>query len=415
MVHSAVFKEIKMKVAIFSDCYVPTKNGVVTVVSLLYERLRSSGHEAVLVVPETAGYSKSESNIYRIKSVQLFIVPDQRLAVPNMHALIRFLREKEIDLIHCHTEFTIGKAALRAAKILRKPCICTTHTMWVDFYKYYVPFSRFINPSLINSITKRFYGKFNALIAVSAKAKNYYKQDFMLPDVPSVIIPNALDASRFTHKKLSDEEKNETRKEYGIAKDSVVLLFLGRLGEEKRVSSLLRLCKRLVREGENVTALFVGDGPALEDLKYSAKEEMEAGKIVFTGFVEWKNVYRFYAIADIFVTASLSEMHSMTILEAEASSLPIIVRQDESYAQTVYDGENGYLCGSDEQMYERMKELCTDEKTRKRFAARSLEIVKTFNVEAWIKKTLVMYRAVLSAYPDKIDEEEVEKEIYAIS
>lgn len=400
-----------MKVAIFSDCYVPTKNGVVTVVSMLYESLKEAGNEAVLVVPETATSSRSESDIYRVKSVQLFILPDQRLAVPNMHALVRFLREKRVELIHCHTEFTVGKAALRAAKILHLPCICTTHTMWVDFYKYYIPLARFIPPSLINGIIKRFYGKFNALIGVSAKARNYYKQDFMLPDLPSVIIPNALDDSKFAHKKPTYEEKIKIREAYGIAKETVVLLFLGRIGEEKRVMELLRLCKRLVKEMDNVTALFVGDGPELEDLKYSAKKETASGKIIFTGFVEWQNVHKFYAIADIFITASLSEMHSMTILEAEASELPIIVRRDESYIGTVFDGENGYLCESDEEMYERAAELSADETKRADFAKRSLEIVRGFNVESWIKKTLVMYRAVAAAYPERIDEEAVAKEI----
>lgn len=404
-----------MKIALFSDCYMPSKNGVVTVIMQLAEHLKKAGHKVILVVPETTDeYATSSKDIYRVKSFPLGFGTDQMVAVPNMHHLIHYLYNENIDIIHCHTEFGIGKAGLRTAKVLHKPCVCTTHTMWVDFYKYYLPLARLIKPGFINRLSRKFYGKFNALIGVSSKARNYYKQKNMLPDIPSVVIPNALDKSEFIHTEFSETEKQELKRTLNITENDTVLLFLGRIAEEKRVFELLQQCKKLVRNAENCKVLFVGDGPALSRMKKIAEKESADRKIIFTGFVEWAEVHKFYEISDIFITASLSEMHSITILEAEFSGLPIVARKDESYFDSVYDGKNGYLAENDSILYEKMKELVNDKAKRIEFGKKSLEMTRHFGIENFIKKTEIVYKDVIEAYPGKIDETKTAEKISRI-
>ena len=157
--------------------------------------------------------------------------------------------------------------------------------------------------------------------------------------------------------------------------------------------------------------VFVGNGPAYEDMLKKASAEIASKQIIFTGFIEWTKVSEYYESADIFVTTSLSEMHSMTILEAQLSGLPIIVRRDESYLDSVFEGENGYLTDTEEEMEEKILELAADSDKRKRFGERSLEITKRFTIEAHIKKTLKVYEEVMKAYPGKINDIEVMKEI----
>ena len=101
----------------------------------------------------------------------------------------------------------------------------------------------------------------------------------------------------------------------------------------------------------------------------------------------------------------------MTILEAQLSGLPIIVSRDESYLDSVFEGENGYLTDTEEEMEEKILELAADSDKRKRFGERSLEITKRFTIEAHIKKTLKVYEEVMKAYPGKINDIEVMKEI----
>ncbi|MBO7485339.1 MAG: glycosyltransferase [Spirochaetaceae bacterium] len=401
-----------MTIALFSDSYLPTKSGIVTVVVQLREQLIALGHRVILVTVETTDeYATDDPDIYRVHSVPLGLGTDQFLGIPVMHPLINYLKSCNIDIIHCHTEFGVAKAGLRAARILKIPAICTTHTMWTDFYKYYIPFGKWISPNIINSILNRFYGKFNSLIGVSTKARNYFKQKNMLPNTPSVIIPNAIDRSQFQKTHVSEEQKHKLRESYGIKDNEVLALFVGRIAEEKRVFELLEICKNVIQKDSTCKFMFVGSGPACEEMKERAKPEIESGKIIFTGFVEWAKVHEFYESGDLFITSSLSEMHSMTILEAQLSALPIVVRRDESYLDCIFDGENGFLTDSDEELEEKILELVKDSQKRKQFGIRSLEIASKFTIETHVARTLFVYNEVIKAYPGKIDDVIVNKQV----
>jgi len=397
-----------MTIALFSDSYLPTKSGIVTVVVQLREQLIKLGHRVILVTVNTTDeYNTDSEDIYRVHSVPLGLGTDQYMAIPAMHPLVHYLKEQNVEIIHCHTEFGVGKAGLRAARILKIPAICTTHTMWVDFYKYYLPHMKMIRPQMVVTFMNHFYKKFHALIGVSCKARNYYKQEDMIPQTPSVIIPNAIDSSKFLSKHCSQEEKTALRQKYNIASDDIVLLFVGRIGEEKRVIELLKVLKHVSKVNPKIKALLVGNGPAYEELKYMAQSEANEGSIIFTGFVDWQQVHTYYESSDIFVTCSLSEMHSMTILEAQLTGLPLVLRKDDSYLDSVYNNENGFLCDTEKEMEQKILELACDSEKRKQFSAKSLEITKKFTIESHVKKTLKVYEEVLKAYPDKIDDKAV--------
>ncbi|MCR5253838.1 MAG: glycosyltransferase [Treponema sp.] len=400
-----------MTIALFSDSYLPTKSGIVTVVVQLREQLIKLGHRVILVtVNTTEDYTTDDPDIYRVHSVPLGMGTDQFMALPAMHPLVHYLKAQGVEIIHCHTEFGVGKAGLRAARILKIPAICTTHTMWVDFYKYYLPhMQKLMRPAMVVSFMNHFYKKFHALIGVSVKARNYYKQPDMIPQVPSVIIPNSIDSSKFLAEHATEEEKLALRKQLGIAKDDIMLLFVGRIGEEKRVIELLSVFQHVTKKNPKIKAVLVGNGPAYEELVYAARDEILEKKIFFTGFVDWQKVHTYYETADIFVTTSLSEMHSMTILEAQMTGLPLVLRKDDSYLDSVYNGQNGYLCDSEREMEKRILELANDTRKREQFSRRSLEITKKFTIESHVKKTLKVYEEVIKAYPGRIDEKKVMK------
>jgi 1,2-diacylglycerol 3-alpha-glucosyltransferase len=229
--------------------------------------------------------------------------------------------------------------------------------------------------------------------------------------MPSVIIPNAIDKEKFQKQHISEEQKKALRQSYGIKDNEIMMLFVGRIGEEKRVFELLQVCQNVIKKNSRIKMIFVGNGPAFEEIKTKAQEQISEKTVIFPGFIEWTKVSEYYESADIFVTASLSEMHSMTILEAQLSGLPIVVRRDESYLDSVFNDENGYLTDSEEEMEKRIPELVDDREKRLAFGKRSLEITKRFTIETHIKKTLKVYEEVMKAYPDKIDDIKVMKEI----
>lgn len=393
-----------MNIALFSDSYIPTKSGIVTVVVQLREQLIRLGHKVVLVTVETTPeYASDDPDIYQVKSVPLGMGTDQFFSFPDTLNVIHYLKEKQIDIIHCHTEFGIGKLGVRASKILHIPAVCTLHTMWVDFYKYYLPAANLIHPKVIDGIMDHFYKHFDALIGVSTKAKNYYGQ----PGIPSVVIPNSIDRDQFLSSQISAEEIQQFREKYNIKPDEVVLLFVGRIGEEKRVLELLQQCKKVVAECDKAKVIFVGKGPVYDYMVEQSKDEIEKGKIIYTGFVDWTQVHTFYQSCDIFITASLSEMHSMTILEAQLCGMPIVARNDESYQDSVIPGHNGFLSETDDQLGKDIIALVQDKEKRIEFGKQSKEITKNFTIEKNVSRTVALYQEVIKAYPKHIDEAKV--------
>ena len=133
--------------------------------------------------------------------------------------------------------------------------------------------------------------------------------------------------------------------------------------------------------------------------------------MIFTGFVNWTELHTYYGMSDIFMTCSLSEMHSMTILEALLSGLPICSRRDASYLDTVYPGKNGYLGDTDEEVARGILELVDDPDKRHEYGKRSLEISHTFSIAKHAEKTIAFYKTVLACYPHPVNEATLRKNV----
>lgn len=398
-----------MTIALFSDSYLPTKSGIVTVVTQLRDQLLALGHRVILVTVETTEeYLSSNPDIYQVRSVPLGLGTDQFLGIPAMHPLIAYLKKCSIDVIHCHTEFGIAKAGLRAARILKIPAICTTHTMWVDFYKFYVPLGKWIPPDIINHIMTRFYGKFDALVGVSEKTRRYFKKTG-LPKMPSVVILNAIDPKEFLHTPPTPQEREIERTKLGIAKDDFVVLFVGRVAEEKRIFELLQLVHKASLKNKRIRLLVAGAGPALAECKERTKAMDAEHAIIFLGFVEWSNLYQYYALSDGFITASLSETYSMTTLEAVLSGLPCLARDDECLHDRIIHGENGYLAKDDDELADYLVKLADEPQNIANFRQKSLKIAHQFHPIQFVARHIALYEQVIKAYPKQINQDEVQR------
>ncbi|HRU44673.1 MAG TPA: glycosyltransferase, partial [Spirochaetota bacterium] len=123
---------------------------------------------------------------------------------------------------------------------------------------------------------------------------------------------------------------------------------------------------------------------------------------IFTGFVNWDIVYRLYSISDIFVTASLSEVHPMTLIEASMCKLAIVARKDDSYLDLVRDGVNGFLVENDEEITNKIKMLTKDKELLNSFKRESFLISKQFSSENHVARVEKFYQRVLKTYPNKL-------------
>lgn len=403
-----------MNIALFSDSYLPTKSGIVTVVIQLKKVLEQLGHHVVIVTvcPNGKFYVENDDkNVMRVSSITSPFGDGQFLGFPHKKEVIKFLQEHNIELIHAHTEFFMGHAAIKAGRILKIPVVATTHTLWEEYYRYYLWLGPIIPRKLIRKVVKKLYKRFYAFINVSKKAKNYFQMPFMLSKTPCAIIPNAIDGDKFLNQQISIRDTNKLKKSLGIGKKDRVILYVGRVVEEKRVIELLSVIMRVVKYRPNVKMVFVGDGGALEDLKDIVEKNKLERNILFTGFIDWHRLPLYYSIGDVFVTTSLSEMHSMTILEAMSLGLPIVCRKDSSFEDTVFHGVNGYFADSDMEMDMLLIDLIDNKDKAEEMGKEAVKISGNFTLEVHGKRTEAFYKKILEVYPKRVTSEALQEAV----
>jgi len=384
-----------MNVGIFADCYLPTLSGVATSVVQLKEGLEQRGHKAIVVTVDTPHYDVKDTTVYRFPSLPFNSDAGFRLGLVNQKSINRIIHQEQIDVIHTHTEFSVGWAAKRAARIMNLPLIHTAHTMY-EAYRHYLFLGRLLSAKTIQAFLKLFLFNHDALVCPSAKAQDYFKS--FLPYARTEVIGNGVCRTRFRPNPLTQEEQDRTRKILGIQSSDKVVIYVGRIAKEKRVLELLNALTPLLGTYPHYKALFVGCGPSYGHMVKTAEANGIRDRAIFTGHVNWERIHELYSIADLFVTASLSEVHPMTLIEASMCGLPIVARRDDGYAGLVQDDYNGYLADSDQQIAERSSETLSDELKLLRFSKNALILSEQFSAEKHVEKLEALYQQVLAKH-----------------
>jgi 1,2-diacylglycerol 3-alpha-glucosyltransferase len=384
-----------MRIALAVDCFSPIKNGVVTSVRQLKDGLEERGHSVLVLTVRVPG-APPEEGVVRIRSVPAGMGTEQRYAIMTRRRAYLAMKRWGAQLVHTHTEFSVGSSARKAARLLGIPAVHTNHTMWED-YRHYILNGWFLPARLIKLLLRRYLNHITSVVAPSVKIRNYVHK--LLPDKPIQIIPNGVDRSAFAPRPLTPGEQLDVRRSLGIGAHDPVLIFVGRMGKEKRVDELVTTLAPVLSSRPGTRLLLVGDGPRKEELVRIARALGVEDSVILTGFVPWESVYRLYSISDLYVTTSLSEVHPMTLIEAAMCGVPGVARRDESYMTLIHHGENGYLAQTDAELRAFVERLIDDAEMRSRFREATAEIARIFTKENHVRAVEDHYRTVLSAWP----------------
>jgi len=200
-----------------------------------------------------------------------------------------------------------------------------------------------------------------------------------------IFTPYAVDNDFFQKQKEIFMPKRENlRRNFGIDKEDIVILFTGKLSYKKRPLDLLSAYKNLIKEikNQNVWLIFVGDGELKKEIEEIIQKE-NLNKVILAGFQNQKEISKYYIIADIFVLPSgVGETWGLVVNEAMNFGLPIITSDlvGSSY-DLVGQGENGYIfkCGDIDELTKYLIELISDSGKRALFCRNSLRIVREYN------------------------------------
>jgi 1,2-diacylglycerol 3-alpha-glucosyltransferase len=343
----------------FCDMYKPYTSGVTNHISLYKRRFEELGHEVCVFTFGDRDYVDDEPCVIRSLGISWgntgwnFALDHSREAKAVASTL---------DIFHVHHPFQSGRIAIRMAAEHRIPLVFTNHTrydLYSDAYAGYVP--RPLRYAFLQRTLREVYSQAGLVIAPSTSIAEWLT-DLDVSDRIEVI-PNGVDTGPF-----SQPRSPLSRDSLGLDASDVVLTYVGRVAPEKNSVRLAEAFSLAARAEPRLKLLVVGDGPSREVVEDLLDDEGLSELVRFAGAQPYERIPDFEAAADAFVTASVSEVHPLVVLEAFAAGLPVIGVVSPGVADTVEDEVTGLLAPTDdaEALASRLVTIAEDAELRHR-------------------------------------------------
>jgi glycosyltransferase involved in cell wall biosynthesis len=420
-----------MRIGLFTDTYRPSINGIVFVLESLKNELEARGHEVYIFCPGKKIISAPEAELYeedfhivRYPSIKGAFFDDYDTSVFFPPRVVQQIRKLDLDIIHVFTPSQVGLVGVQAAIKNEVPFIMQHSTDLYEFsedyplvlpgllaligillpttvrlgrkdiaevIKMYRPRRGMAkwNKDIIRRAITMLYSRADGVIALSEKSASQLeswqdeKYKYKITVMPNGVnaIPSPTDASL-----------EKFREKFGIAQDDEVFGFVGRLGKEKNLDMLIPTLEYVIHQRPTARLLFVGDFEYRETLENLAIESGYSSRITFTGALPRENLGVAYASMSVFVFPSMKDTQGWVLHEAAHAGLPILLI-DHGVTSVVKDGVNGYFVyNSPESVSDRLIELLSDNKLRKKMGEASKEIAATLTEEKQVQKLEKLYK-----------------------
>lgn len=388
-----------MRIGIFTETYTPYISGLVTSEVMLKKGLEKLGHEVYVVTANLESFHyeyDEEEKVLKVPGIPTGIY-DSRLTALYPLKAVNKIKSWNLDIIHSQTEFAIGTFARLMAYQLDIPLVHTYHTMYED-YIHYITKGYFNKSSkkIVEYLTLFYCDKTaSELIVPTKKTYDLFKEKYQV-DRNIHIIPTGIELERFYIEQIDKKGLDLLRKKEKIKKDDFVLLFIGRLAQEKNVVYLLDVVRDIIPKCPKLKLMIVGDGPDFEEYKQIVDKYNIQDNVIMTGKVDWEKVPYYYHLSSAFITASKTETQGLTVIEAMASSVPPICIDDESFRNTVVDGLNGRIFNTEDECKNIIIELYNDHKELERLSKQARINSDRFSSKYFAESVLDVYKYAIA-------------------
>ena len=332
-----------MKIGLFTDSYYPQINGVATSVHMLKQELEARGHVVYVFTttdPDTDRHAEVLERVFRMRSLPA--MAQRRLGVWFSPRQFNFLHRLDLDIVHTHTEFSLGLVGRYVARRFDVPLVHTYHTIYEEYTHYIVRYhslDRFARRG-VRAASATICNIGDQVIVPTQKTKKLLRSYGVYR--PIAVIPTGIRVQQFLPQPGDEGRREARRRELGYGPEHTVLVYVGRISREKGLDVLLDNVALAARDCPRLRLMVVGSGPDDEVLRRQS-EALGLGEVVqFVGAKPWKEIGSWYRVGDVFVTASRSETQGLTYIEAMASGLPILARSDEALDAVLEEGRNGW-------------------------------------------------------------------------
>jgi glycosyltransferase involved in cell wall biosynthesis len=333
-----------MRIALFTETFIPKVDGIVTTLCQTIRQLESLGHQVLVFAPDGGFDHFLDSRIVPMKGHRFIFYPELRLSLPR--ASIRTaLEEFKPDLIHAADPALLGIAALyygggKNGGAAHVPLVVSYHTDLPKYLNYYgLGFvERWIWPLLRKRHNRATVNLCTSVAMIEQLDQHGIER--------LALWPGGVDAERFQPSKRTDAMRARLT---GGHPEAPLLLYVGRLSAEKGIERL----KPILQAFPSARLALVGDGP-----HHKALAHHFAGLPVYmAGFLLGDELAEAFASADVFVMPSCTETLGLVILEAMASGLPVVGARAGGIPELIEEGVSGFLFDNEGEAIEATREL----------------------------------------------------------
>ena len=387
-----------MRIGIFSETYTPYISGLVTSEVMLKKALEKLGHEVYVVTANLESFKyeyNEEEKILKVPGIPTGIYDSRLTSIYPLRAVNK-IKSWNLDVIHSQTEFGIGTFARLFAKQYNIPLVHTYHTLYED-YIHYITRGYFNRSSkkIVEYLTK-FYCETNAteLIVPTNKIYKLFTDKYKFEKNIN-IIPTGIEVERFYKENIDEKITDELKKNLNISKKDFIILFVGRLAEEKNVEFLLECQQILQKKYKNIKLIIVGDGPDKEKYMDYAKQLGLENNTIFTGKAKWEDMPYYYDIATAFATASKTETQGLTVIEAMACSIVPVCMKDEAFESMVTEDLDGLFFETQEEYIKQIEKLYSNKDELKRLGRQARIQAETYSSKYYAERVLEVYKRAI--------------------
>ena len=312
-----------MRVALVTESFLPSLNGVTNSVLRVVETLKAQGHEVLIVAPTSESPEHEGFPVVTSPFVPLGGFP---VAIPTP-AITQTLDRFAPDLIHAAAPFWLGGQSIAYAAKKGIPSVAVYQTDVAGYMERYG--LEFAGP-ILEAITAAIHRPATISLAPTQDGKDFLHKI----GIDTVELwGRGVDAELFHPERRTSASVRELRERFAPDGERIIG-YAGRLAPEKQVARLMEVCGI-----PNTRVVIVGDGPDRLEL-----EDRFAGyPVTFTGRLSGEELADAYAAMDVFVHCGTEETFGQTIQEAHASGLPVIAPSKGGQRHLIREGVDGYL------------------------------------------------------------------------
>lgn len=314
-----------MRIALFTETFLPKIDGIVTRLCHTVEHLQRSGDKVLIFSPDYGITEYKGAKVYGVSGVPLPMYPELKLAFPRP-ALGKELEEFQPDIIHVVNPAVLGLGGIFYGKTLKIPIVASYHTHLPQYLQHY-------GLGMLEGVLWELLKSAHNQAELNLCTSTAMVQELRNHGIERVDLwQRGVDTELFHPDTASQEMRSRLSQGHP---ESPLLLYIGRLGAEKEIERI----KPILEAIPDSRLALVGDGPNREAL-----EKHFAGTFTnFVGYLRGKELASAYASADAFIFPSRTETLGLVLLEAMAAGCPVIAARSGGIPDIVTNGENGYL------------------------------------------------------------------------